>query len=206
MISAICFDVGDTLISTNFRLRNFIQTEIGCVENFDNAYDKYFQLMNLDLVSAIRYLCIDLRIDESKAERIYQKLIEKNRMPVYLYEDVLDSMNLLRSYRIITLSNVSRYEYTDLRKLGLGMIEKQFTSYEVGAKKPNRLAFHTVQEYLGLPADEILMVGDSIDADVKGAQAVGWKAILINRRKTLRDHCDALDNLYDLAAMVKITN
>jgi 2-haloacid dehalogenase/putative hydrolase of the HAD superfamily len=56
------------------------------------------------------------------------------------------------------------------------------TSEDVGAYKPAPLMFQQALAVLGLRADEVLHVGDSISADVGGAQAAGITAVWVNRR------------------------
>lgn len=48
----------------------------------------------------------------------------------------------------------------------------------LGALKPHPRAFEAAVAALGVPADEILHVGDRLDADVAGAHAVGMRAAL----------------------------
>ena len=55
-------------------------------------------------------------------------------------------------------------------------------SEEVGLRKPRAEVFNAVSQQLGLPAREILHVGDSLDADVAGAAAVGSPTAWITRR------------------------
>jgi len=45
--------------------------------------------------------------------------------------------------------------------------------------KPHRPIFDTMQHALDCPSDRILMVGDSLHHDIKGAQNAGWKSLLI---------------------------
>jgi phospholysine phosphohistidine inorganic pyrophosphate phosphatase len=49
--------------------------------------------------------------------------------------------------------------------------------------KPAAAFFHGAAERLGLPASEILMIGDDITADVGGAQAAGLKGALVKTGK-----------------------
>lgn len=55
-------------------------------------------------------------------------------------------------------------------------------SEDVGEYKPDRAMFTRALAALGLAADEMLHVGDSINADVRGAHAAGIRAAWINRR------------------------
>lgn len=54
-------------------------------------------------------------------------------------------------------------------------------SEEVGAYKPDRAMFTAGLAALGLPADRVLHVGDSLSADVTGAVAAGVPVAWINR-------------------------
>lgn len=48
----------------------------------------------------------------------------------------------------------------------------------LGALKPHRIGFDEVAKRLGVPPEEILHVGDRLDADVAGARAIGMRAAL----------------------------
>lgn len=45
--------------------------------------------------------------------------------------------------------------------------------------KPHLPVFRAIETALGLPADRLLMVGDSLEHDIAGAKAAGWQALLI---------------------------
>ncbi len=49
--------------------------------------------------------------------------------------------------------------------------------------KPDRRFFHAAVERLGLPAHEIMMIGDGIETDVEGAQEAGLKGALVRTGK-----------------------
>jgi len=55
------------------------------------------------------------------------------------------------------------------------------TSEDVGAYKPAGAMFRRALAALGLAADEVLHVGDSLTADVAGAHAAGIRAVWVNR-------------------------
>jgi len=54
-------------------------------------------------------------------------------------------------------------------------------SSDVGYMKPHPKIFQTALDRLGVRADRTLFVGDRVDKDVKGAQRVGMKTVLIAR-------------------------
>lgn len=53
--------------------------------------------------------------------------------------------------------------------------------------KPNRAYFETALEDMGLPASQVVMVGDDVHTDIVGAQAVGTKTLLVKTGKYVLD-------------------
>jgi HAD superfamily hydrolase (TIGR01458 family) len=51
------------------------------------------------------------------------------------------------------------------------------------AGKPNPFFYKMALEELGLPASEVAMIGDDIEADIQGAQGIGVKGILVKTGK-----------------------
>jgi putative hydrolase of the HAD superfamily len=54
-------------------------------------------------------------------------------------------------------------------------------SSEVGFRKPHASFFEAVCQRLGLPAWQILCVGDDLENDVRGAMRAGLSALLLDR-------------------------
>jgi putative hydrolase of the HAD superfamily len=54
-------------------------------------------------------------------------------------------------------------------------------SCEVGAEKPDGRMFHAALQSAGVAADEAVHIGDNDNEDVRGAEAVGMRAILLDR-------------------------
>jgi len=79
------------------------------------------------------------------------------------------------------------------------------TSEDVGAYKPDRAMFTRALAALGLGADEVLHVGDSINADVRGAQAAGIRAAWINRRgQAVPEDAPLAYEISDLAGLAAV--
>ncbi|MEQ9153365.1 MAG: HAD-IIA family hydrolase [Parvibaculum sp.] len=55
--------------------------------------------------------------------------------------------------------------------------------------KPHRLAFDLARDRLGLPAERVVVVGDSLETDIAGAVAAGMRSVLVDtgNRNELRD-------------------
>jgi 2-haloacid dehalogenase/putative hydrolase of the HAD superfamily len=61
------------------------------------------------------------------------------------------------------------------------------TSEDVGAYKPDRAMFARGLAALGLASHEVVHVGNSLDADVRGAQAAGIRAVWVDPRGHIED-------------------
>ena len=84
--------------------------------------------------------------------------------------------------RIAVVSNNLLEEQQDkLRTCGLDrFVDVLVVSEEAGVSKPNPVIFRITLDRLNVSSDEAVMVGDSWNADVAGARAVGIRAIWFN--------------------------
>ena len=84
------------------------------------------------------------------------------------------------------------------------------TSAACGVRKPHPQIFERAMQHFGLKPAECVMVGDTLNADIKGANALGIYSVWINRRvpkkhQTLKDiHPKAIiSTLAELPALIK---
>jgi FMN phosphatase YigB (HAD superfamily) len=69
--------------------------------------------------------------------------------------------------------------WDDLRRYGLDdAVDGVVTSHTVGWQKPHRRIFERALELVGARADEAVMVGDRLLADIWGAKRLGMRAVL----------------------------
>lgn len=70
----------------------------------------------------------------------------------------------------------------DMAYLGIShYFDSMVASCDVGQMKPHRLLFTQSLQELGMAADEAVMVGDDLRADIAGALAMGMGAVWIRR-------------------------
>jgi putative hydrolase of the HAD superfamily len=108
-----------------------------------------------------------------------------------LFDDALPCLHALRSsgWRHVILSNHVPELPGLVESLGLGpLIESVFNSAQTGFEKPHGKAFRTVLTSIE-DATRVWMIGDSVSADIAGAQAVGLPAILVRGQHPAADHC-----------------
>ena len=105
------------------------------------------------------------------------------------FPDVLPALRSLReqSNTLAVVSNWDPALPTLLAELGLAeFFNFILPSAEVGVEKPDVRIFKLALQRLGLEPQEIVYIGDSYEADVVGARAVGITPILLDRKGKTR--------------------
>src|SRR5262245_34893957 len=99
-----------------------------------------------------------------------------------LYEDALPVLSDLRTrgLRLGLLSNTSRDLDRFVAHHGLE-VDAVLTSRAHGKTKPHETIFRALLERLGVDAGASAMVGDSPEDDIAGAEAIGMRAVLVDR-------------------------
>ncbi len=121
-----------------------------------------------------------------------------------LYEDVLPVLGALREagLKIGLVSNTSRDLDAFVRHHALD-VDAWVSSGVHGKVKPSPSIFEAVLELLGVDAGAAVMVGDSPEDDIAGAEAMGIRGLLLDREgKHGRD--DSLPTLLALPALLGI--
>jgi len=101
------------------------------------------------------------------------------------FEDIHPGLTALqqRGVRLAIASNFDSRLHAVCEGLApLRGIEHCVVSSEVGFRKPSRSFYDAVLSRIDSPACEVLMVGDDLQNDVRGAQAAGIRAAFISRK------------------------
>jgi len=108
-----------------------------------------------------------------------ETLLEAEIAAIEPPDGVVDVLSTLRQrgYRLGVLTNgVSAFQRAKLDAHDLtAEFDAVVVSDEAGAHKPDERAFALAAERL--PASSYVMVGDSFEADVEGARAMGWRGV-----------------------------
>jgi putative hydrolase of the HAD superfamily len=100
------------------------------------------------------------------------------------YPDVPGALRALRGagHRLIVVSNWDVSLHETLRSTQLAdLVDGAVSSAEAGVAKPDPQIFAAALALAGGSADGALHAGDSIEYDVAGARAAGWRAVLVAR-------------------------
>jgi HAD superfamily hydrolase (TIGR01549 family) len=123
-----------------------------------------------------------------------------------LYDDALPVLELLRARGLMIglLSNSSRDLDDFVAHHGI-VADAVLTSHAHGKTKPHERIFRAMLELLGVEPEEAVMVGDTIEDDIEGAQAVGMQAVLVDREDRYPEAPDRLGDLRELPALLGIS-
>jgi FMN phosphatase YigB (HAD superfamily)/ribulose-5-phosphate 4-epimerase/fuculose-1-phosphate aldolase len=97
----------------------------------------------------------------------------------------------------------TEYQIQKLEKLGLiNHIDTIITSEEVGIEKPSSQMFQTILRKMELRTDEVIMIGDDFNKDIKGALNISILSYWFNRNKTINNNNNYIEftsfqKLYD---------
>ena len=122
-----------------------------------------------------------------------------------LYEDVLPALERLRGcgLKVGLVSNSARDVHGFARHHALP-IDAGISSFHHGKTKPHASIFRAALDLLDVEPGEAAMVGDSVEADMDGALALGMRAILVDRLGREPDFEPRIGNLYALPAALGI--
>ena len=111
---------------------------------------------------------------------------------IELFEDAIPLLKVLRAKEIeavILTNGPSDSQKAKFNNHGLSRyIQRIYIGEEIGYSKPDRKAFEYVLRDLDVAASDVLMVGDSIENDIDGAEQAGIKTVLIDRGNRNREH------------------
>jgi len=103
---------------------------------------------------------------------------------IRLYDDVVPALDALARLTPTPVLGLLSNGNTDPERCGLpGRFQFALFAHHHGVKKPDRRFFEAAVREAGCDSARIVHVGDSLENDVAGAQAVGMRAVWLNRER-----------------------
>lgn len=154
----------------------------------------------LGLSSAAYLLGIELAPPEAAA---LEEDLRAELESIRLFPDTLATLDALRTrgVKLGLCSNLAADYAQPIIDLLQGRVDALTWSFEAGAVKPSPLIYAKACEALGCVPADVLMVGDTVAADVDGPRAFGMQALLLDRSRPLPS-AGRLHSLYGLLNMV----
>lgn len=144
----------------------------------------------------------DLIYTTEKIDKIADAYIEELPFDNHLFEGALEILDYLTlKYKLHIITN--GFEEVQQKKLKNSGIVHYFstvtTSEEVGVKKPNSKVFLTALKKANSLPEESVMIGDSLEADILGANNIGMQTIFYNyRNESISKKMKSIDSLIEI--------
>lgn len=203
-IKAVVFDVYGTIAEIRDQQRPFKQLfnlmrETGTPLPAD--YAEILMSHPLDLKQAAQLF--NAAINEETLSRLDQAL-QRELLSIALFTDTIPVLTQLKQagFKLGLCSNLALPYAAPIEQLLPFRLDGYGWSFEVGAVKPDPEIYHQVCQQLGLPPEEVLMVGDTLDADVLGPRPIGMRSMHIVRDLT-RPCAEGLRSLTELVERLR---
>ncbi len=120
----------------------------------------------------------------------------------HIFEGTIDLLDYLKpNYRLHIITNgFENVQQKKMANAGLApYFEVVLTAEKAGVKKPHPDIFNQALALAETTAKNALMIGDSFEADIEGAIALGMQAIQFNSHdEALHNHCPIVENLAEI--------
>ncbi|WP_125710211.1 YjjG family noncanonical pyrimidine nucleotidase [Companilactobacillus zhongbaensis] len=146
----------------------FEKGEISRDALLDQRFKKYFEHFNVD-------------VDTSSFQEEYIHLFASEHELLPNARKTLSDLS--RDRKLYVISNGTKFkQHAQIEGADIGQyFDDIFLSEDLGYKKPDPMFFKKMDDQLGnVPNDEMLVVGDSLTADIAGANAVDIDSVWYN--------------------------
>lgn len=123
----------------------------------------------------------ELEYDSQKMSEIYLKKLGEGIFPFKSTEKLCKYLHLKYKIGIVT-NGIKEVQYSRIKNSSIAnYIDKIIVSDEVGVNKPDKRIFEFAINHFGiLDKSEVVMIGDSLEADIKGGINAGVDTCWVN--------------------------
>jgi 2-haloalkanoic acid dehalogenase type II len=212
MIKAVMFDSWGTLVETGIFPSPVKQVKyiLRIREHFPDYITRFEQVFMTKKYKNLKdaFEAVSKEFDIPVRDFVIEKLIgmwNKNMLLSKPFPDTTEVLEKLKKdYKLALVSNTDPFsinnvlEKFELRKF----FDVVALSYETGVLKTDKKMFDLVLKKLKVKKTEAVMVGDSMQSDIEGAEAAGVKAVLIDRKGT-REYKNKIASLHGIEDFLK---
>ncbi len=145
---------------------------------------------------------VQYEVEDELINRLSEQYIEHLSSFNNLIPNTIEVLEYLKpKYRLHIITN--GFQEIQEKKLKnasiLGYFNQVVNSEMAGVKKPNPRIFELALQMASVTPDRSLMIGDSIEADILGAQAAGFKTLHFNAHNDpIHEYCQIIHDLGEI--------
>ena len=145
---------------------------------------------------------VQYEVEDELINRLSEQYIEHLSSFNNLIPNTIEVLEYLKpKYRLHIITN--GFQEIQEKKLKnasiLGYFNQVVNSEMAGVKKPNPRIFELALQMARVTPDRSLMIGDSIEADILGAQAAGFKTLHFNAHNDpIHEYCQIIHDLGEI--------
>lgn len=210
--------LADSLITSGVKLdRHKLAAKFG------ETISEYYRSRAIDLIEIPVEETLQKTLNYFSIHSLPQDVLQDAVKAMYEYTesswriepDAHQTLEILKSkgYRLALISNAANSP--DLNRLMDGLdLRKYFEivviSADEGIRKPDPRIFANTLNRMGINAENAIMIGDTLPADVLGAQISGIKSVWVTRRADRPENNEVLESIQpdhtipDLASLVDL--
>lgn len=190
-IKAVVFDVGGVIyLNDNGNSLKKIATALDIP--FDDFRDEYFKNNHRANIENEPWndvvLSVVKKFDQrAEAESTALEIFAEYDAARYVNEDLFDIFKSLRKagYKLGIISNAGKHLRKELEKDGIAeLVDEIVISGEVGHQKPGKEIFDILFEKLGLDAEDVIFVDDSLKS-LEKADEIGYVPVRFTDNESL---------------------
>ncbi|MBU0536797.1 MAG: HAD family hydrolase [Nanoarchaeota archaeon] len=211
MIKALIFDFWGTLMEQGVypspfkQVKYFLRLRMPFSE-FAPKFEESFMLNKFEnLYDGFKE--VSKSFDIKPPEFVYDKIVgvwNKNKLLAKPYPESISVLTeLKKKYKLALIASTDCFSINEI--IDKYELRKYFDviilSYEAGMLKTDKKMFQLVLKKLKVKKNEAVMIGDSIDSDMVGAENAGVKAVLVDR-KGKREYVNKVADLNGVSEII----
>jgi len=190
MIKAIIFDLQGTLVENGVypsplrQVKNILRIDAP-FSDFVMRFEKILMIGSFDsLKDAFSNVCEEFHLQSR--DYLIEKMVglwNKNKLLTQLYPDTVPVLTeLKKEYKLILVANMDCLSKDMIDRFKLkDFFDMIVLSCDTGILKNEKGFFDDILSEFHLDAEEVLMVGDSLESDIDSAKIVGIRGVLVDR-------------------------
>jgi FMN phosphatase YigB (HAD superfamily) len=194
MAKAIIFDLQGTLVENGIYPSPIKQVRyiLGIMQSFHEyvpVFEKIFMTKKFDSLSE-GFKEVAEHFELEPPEYVIEKLVgvwNKNKLLSKVFPEAIEILSeLKKSHKLILVANIDCFGKDIIEKYSLDKyFDQVFLSCDTGLLKTDPELFEMVIEKSGFDKKDLIMVGDSMESDIKSAEQAGIDAILVDRNNRM---------------------